>query len=59
MNAEAQLGTGKMRFVPVKADDKTKEVLLEMEAGGPPPSTVKSTYTASGKTVRFTLKKID
>jgi hypothetical protein len=53
------MGTGKMRFVPVKGDDKTKEVLLEMEGWGDPPSAVKGTYTAGGKTVRFTLRKIE
>jgi hypothetical protein len=59
-----QEGTGKMRFVPEshyrmpgRGDDGTKELLLEME--GDPPPTVKGTYTAGGKTGRFTLKKID
>ena len=58
-DAEAQVGTGKMRFVPVKGDDKTKKVLLEMDAGDPAPSTVKGTYTSGGKTVRLTLTKIE
>jgi hypothetical protein len=48
---------GKMRFVSVKVDDGTKEVLLEMEAWGEAPATVAGAYTAGGKTVRFTLAK--
>jgi hypothetical protein len=58
-DAEAQVGTGKMRFVPVKGDDKTKEVLLDIDAEGPAPSTVKGTYTSGEKTVRFILTKIE
>jgi hypothetical protein len=54
---DGQTGTGKMRFVPVKSDKAKKEILLEMDPFGDPPSTVKSTYTAAGKTVPFTLKK--
>jgi hypothetical protein len=54
---DEQAGAGKMRFVPVKGDDRTKEVLLEMEAEGNPPSAVNGTYTAGGKPVRFTLTK--
>jgi hypothetical protein len=54
---------GKMRFVPVKGNDKTKEVLLEEDMyygdwSVEPPSTMKGTYTAGGKTVEFTLTKI-
>jgi hypothetical protein len=50
---------GKIRFVPVKSNDKTKEVLLEGDwSFPPPPSTIKGTYTAGGKTVEFTLTKI-
>jgi hypothetical protein len=56
-DGDDQMGTGKMRFVPVKGDDATKEVLLEMEGWGDPPSTVAGSYTAGGKTVRFTLAK--
>ena len=54
---DGQTGTGKMRFVPVKSDKAKKEILLEMDPFGDPPSSVKGTYTASGKTVAFTLKK--
>jgi hypothetical protein len=56
-DGDDQMGTGKMRFVPVKGDDGTKEVLLEMEGSGNPPSTVAGSYTVGGKTVRFTLTK--
>jgi hypothetical protein len=55
-----------MRFVPEshyrmpgRGGDEKKGVLLEMDAGGDPPPTVKGTYTVSGKAVQFTLKKID
>jgi hypothetical protein len=54
---EGPTGTGKIRFVPVKGDKAKKEILLEMDPFGEPPSTVKGTYTAAGKTVPFTLKK--
>jgi hypothetical protein len=57
-NGDAQSGTGKMRFVPEKGNDKTKEVSLQMEAEGDPPSTVRGTYAADGKSVRFTLARI-
>ena len=50
-------GTGKMRFAPVKGYKAKKEVLLELDPFGDPPSTVKGTYTAAGRTVSFTLKK--
>jgi hypothetical protein len=50
-----QMGTGKMRFAPVKG--AKKEVLLEMDPFGDLPSTVKGSYTAAGKTVPFTLTK--
>jgi hypothetical protein len=56
-DGDDQAGRGKMRFVPERADNGTKEVLLEMEAWGDPPLTVAGTYTADGKTVRFTLVK--
>ena len=52
---DGQMGTGKMRFAPVKG--AKKEVFLEMDPFGDPPSTVQGTYTAAGKTVPFTLKK--
>jgi hypothetical protein len=50
-----QIGTGKMRFAPVKGSKK--EVLLEMDPFGDPLSTIKGSYTAAGKTVPFTLTK--
>jgi hypothetical protein len=56
---DKEMPAGKMRFVPVKSNDKTKEVLLEGDwSFPPPPSTIKGTYTAGGKTVEFTLTKI-
>ena len=54
---DGQMGTSKMRFLPVKGDKAKKEVFLEMDPFGDPPSTVKGTYTAAGRTVPFTLKK--
>ena len=50
-----QMGTGKLRFAPVKG--AKKEVLLEIDPFGDPLSTVKGSYTAAGKTVPFTLTK--
>jgi len=52
---DGQMGTGKIRFAPVKG--AKKEVLLEMDPFGDPQSTIKGSYTAAGKTVRFTLTK--
>jgi hypothetical protein len=52
---DEQRGTGKLRFVPVKG--AKKEVLLEIDPFGDPPSTVKGSYTSAGKTVQFTLTK--
>ena len=52
---DAQMGTGKIRFAPVKG--ARKEVLLEMDPFGDPQSTLKGSYTAAGKTVPFTLTK--
>ena len=52
---DEQMGTGKMRFAPVKG--ARKEVLLEMDPFGDPLSTIKGSYTAAGKTVPFTLTK--
>ena len=54
---DGQIGTGKIRFAPVRGDKAKKEVLLEMDPFGDPPSTIKGTYTAGGKTVSFTLTK--
>ena len=48
-------GRGKMRFAPAKG--AKKEVLLEVDPLGNPPSPLKGTYTAAGKTVPFTLTK--
>jgi hypothetical protein len=52
---DGQTGTGKIRFAPVKG--AKKEVLLQMDPFGDPPSTVKGSYTTTGKTVPFTLTK--
>ena len=54
---DGQMGTGKIRFAPVKGDKAKKEVFLEMDPFADPPSTVKGTYTAAGRTVPFTIKK--
>jgi hypothetical protein len=54
---DEQTGMGKLRFVPVKGNKAKKEVLLEIDPFGDPPSTVNGTYTTAGKTVPFTLKK--
>jgi len=54
---DGQMGTRKIRFAPGRADKAKKEVLLEMDPLGDPPSIVKGTYTAAGKTVPFTLEK--
>jgi hypothetical protein len=52
---DGQLGMGKMRFAPVEG--AKKEILLQMDPFGDPPSTVKGSYIAAGKIVPFTLKK--
>jgi hypothetical protein len=52
---DGQMGTGKIRFAPVKG--AKKEVLLEMDPFGDPQSTIKGSYTAAGKTVPFTVTK--
>jgi hypothetical protein len=52
---DGQMGTGKIRFTPVKG--AKKEVLLEMDPFGDPLPTVKGNYTAAGKTVPFILTK--
>lgn len=52
---DGQIGTGKMRFAPVKG--AKREVLLEMDPFGDPLSSVKGSYTAARKTVPFTLTK--
>jgi len=50
-------GTDKMRFVPRKGNDGTKEFSLEMDGYHNPPAIVAGTCTAGGKTVPFTLAK--
>ena len=52
---DGQMGTGKIRFAPVKGTKK--EVLLEMDPFADAESTIKGSYTAAGKTVPFTLTK--
>jgi hypothetical protein len=52
---DEQMGTGKIRFAPAKG--AKKEVLLEMDPFGDPQSMIKGSYTATGKTVPFTLTK--
>src|SRR5438067_8981484 len=52
---DRQMGTGKIRFAPVKG--AKKEVLLEMDPFGDPLSSIKGSYTAARKTVPFTLTK--
>lgn len=52
---DGQTGTGKIRFAPVKG--AKKEILLEMDPLGDPPSPIKGSYTAAGKTIPFTLTK--
>jgi|SRR5436309_2091519 len=52
---DGQTGTGKIRFAPVKG--AKKEILLDMDPLGDPQSTIKGSYTATGKTVAFTLTK--
>ena len=52
---DGQMGTGKMRFAPVKG--AKKEVLLEMDPFGNPMSSVNGSYITADKTVPFTLTK--
>ena len=52
---DGQMGTGKLRFVPVKG--AKKEVLLEIDPFGDPLPTVKGSYTTAGKTVPFIVQK--
>jgi hypothetical protein len=54
---DGQMETSKMRFAPVKGDRAKKEVFLELDPFGDPPSSVKGTYMVAGKTFPFTLKK--
>ena len=55
LGRDGQTGTGKIRFAPSKG--AKKEVLLEMDPFGDPQSTIKGSYTATGKTVPFALTK--
>src|SRR5262249_9505167 len=48
---DEQAGPNKLRFLPVKGDKARKEVFLEMDPLGDPPSTIKGTYDAAGRTV--------
>ncbi len=52
---DGQMGTGRIRFAPVRG--AKKEVLLEMDPLGNAPSSIKGSYTAAGNTVPFTLTK--
>jgi hypothetical protein len=52
---DGEMGTGKIRFAPVKG--AKKEVLLEMDPFGDPLSTVKGSYTVAGKLFRSLLQK--
>ena len=52
---DGQMGTGKIRFAPVKGT--RKEVLLEMDPFADAESSIKGSYTAARKTVPFTLTK--
>ena len=52
---DGQMGTGKIRFAPVKGT--RKEVLLEMDPFADAEPSIKGSYTAAGKTVPFTLTK--
>ena len=52
---DGQMGTGKMRFAPVKGPKK--EILLSMDPFGDPLSAIKGSYTTDGKTVPLTLRK--
>ena len=54
---DGQMGTSRMRFAPVRGDKAKKEVFLEIDPFGDPPSTVQGSYTATGKTVPFTLTR--
>ena len=48
---EGQTGTGKLQFVPVKGDKAKKDVLLEMDPFGEPPSSVRGTHEVAGKKI--------
>jgi hypothetical protein len=52
---DGEVATGKVRFAPVKG--AKKEVLLDMDPLGDPPSLIKGSYTAAGKVIPFTLTK--
>ena len=52
---DEQTGTAKIRFAAAKG--AKKEVLLDMDPLGNPPSSIKGSYTAAGKTIPFTLTK--
>jgi len=52
---DGQTPTDRIRFAPAKG--AKKEVLLEMDPLGNPPSHIKGSYTAAGKIIPFTLTK--
>jgi hypothetical protein len=52
---DGQTPTGRIRFAPVKG--AKKEVLLEMDPLGNPPSRIEGSYTSAGKIIPFILTK--
>lgn len=48
-----------MRFVPEKNRGSGEEVTLEMSPDDCPEETVRGTYRAGGKTIRFTLTQLE
>jgi len=52
---DGQTPTDRIRFAPAKG--AKKEVLLEMDPLGNPPSHIKGSYTAAGKIIPFILTK--
>jgi P pilus assembly chaperone PapD len=52
--------SGEMRFVPKKPTPQKREVALMMSVdGGPLAEEIEGTYTADGKQLKFTLRKIE
>ena len=52
---DGQMGTGKVRFAPIKG--AKKEIFLEMDPLGDYLSSIKGSYTVGEKTVSFTLTR--
>ena len=52
---DGQTPTDRIRFAPAKG--AKKEILLEMDPFGNPPSHIKGSYTAAGKVISFVLTK--